>query len=61
MNPKRRCPACETVEGCERHQIFTCINCCQPTPWADGGADGMPWSCSACWLELHPRPTEETA
>ena len=43
------CAACSTVEGCEKHQLFTCSSCGKLTSWSDGSADERPMDCSECW------------
>lgn len=43
------CEACDTADGCEEHQMFTCSGCGKLVPWADGADDDGPDVCSACW------------
>jgi hypothetical protein len=55
------CAACSTVDGCEKHQLFTCSSCGKLAPWLDGGADERPMDCSECWCRyVHGSSVGET-
>lgn len=55
---ERACAACETSDGCEEHQIFTCARCGRKTDWKDGCCDDENGKggdeCSECWLSQQP-------